>query len=1138
MTITLSAFNEAAVDNPFIDVVRLVKLELPTVTLYLSDRTWGSGLTFCTFNGQLYEPGVVISIDAIQAGGIDPVSYEVGISETTITLNNDIPIGGATRFTALFEGGSPQFSGVTVSEIFTGAAVAGDERVIFSGSIEDLRDMRTDQVVLVCSGFELDVSKKYSHNIVDSDTYPNADPDDAGKMLPEIYGSAKRVPFLGIDVGAISTLSEDITSVSTTIKLTDGTFFDASNNIIIDGEEINPTAKTADSLTGCARAQNSTKGVKHSQGAIVWEVKDEYVYGCGHPIKAFSTVYINNIKIEADQYTAYTGQAGDEHATYGGMGIISFAEPPKVVPTVTDSVFSIVRSAVAADKPIGEADLLGPDSEPIAYDNDTTITFPTAPAGNLTDIYVEYTWEYRFVQKTRGSGQYSPYSSARTGYYKYLSIDGVDCLRISQFTTGTLVLEDYTFQVQKDEWPTTVTKSPGIIWFGGWSGWIFTVLSAKVYCTSDVDDTGQIGIEYSEAASNTPCGDFVDDLSVDTSAAITFPAAPSGNLSNIEITYTWEYKTVGCDDLIGADRSHNNIFGTSRFLEIGGVKVYHIDPKGFYPDQMLPSTVTIGYSSWQTSVSKTPSYQAMWQRGEAFVITSATQTCYTDSVSYASSLSGINSVGDYVLGGRVSVDCDGYQDDGSGTYTGTPAALIERPDHVSKYIIMAKCGLSADRIDTTSYTAAGTVYATKGYKLAFALLQRPNVRTLLQRIAYQAMSIQSWPGGQHHLAVIADSPGADLAIDATRIDINQVYVSYTPRIDIENTLTGLYDRYWNGYEDEIDADRGVVTATNSYSVAQFGDLQGDQVSLAYIPGEVQAQDVLDWRLRDMAFPRLVIEFSGGYWLSRIQRGDNIEFTDMTLGPADSLRNELTTALLELVSFDDSLFLVTDIRYRPDHTIQIKCVDSGVSKWLKPSTSDTLITTEDIDSYWDGYPIEVNETLTATEYIDSYWDGHWAGAHDGIDISEFIGEEVPVWEETSDVKFQGATYNFSAAPTWNNTTKVWESGTLTGGGFTGISAIGLVPVGGWAASYRPTIIRVSGTFPSYSVFYLYDTGGSSYVAISDAVFGGDGFAPLDEVSVSWYSNDMDQLSIVSYETAAFEVSDIEFYDGGWESKFIG
>ena len=106
-----------------------------------------------------------------------------------------------------------------------------------------------------------------------------------------------------------------------------------------------------------------------------------------------------------------------------------------------------------------------------------------------------------------------------------------------------------------------------------------------------------------------------------------------------------------------------------------------------------------------------------------------------------------NSTAETVIGERISIDGQGFQDDGSGTYTGTPDALIERPNHIRKHILIDRCGQAANIIDTVSDALANDFFQTNSYVLGFPILQRPNVRSLLNRIATQAKALEFWTPG-------------------------------------------------------------------------------------------------------------------------------------------------------------------------------------------------------------------------------------------------------------------------------------------------------------------------------------------------------------------------------------------------------
>ena len=98
---SLSAFNLAAIDNPYVDSITLVEIELSGLTLYLCDRVFGSGAAECVFDGQLYEP-IIISVGNSNHGAIVPVTYKSKAGKFSFTVNNTVTIGPAEYFSKLF----------------------------------------------------------------------------------------------------------------------------------------------------------------------------------------------------------------------------------------------------------------------------------------------------------------------------------------------------------------------------------------------------------------------------------------------------------------------------------------------------------------------------------------------------------------------------------------------------------------------------------------------------------------------------------------------------------------------------------------------------------------------------------------------------------------------------------------------------------------------------------------------------------------------------------------------------------------------------------------------------------------------------------------------------------------------------
>ena len=184
-----------AIDDPYAEPIRIIKIEFSGLTLYLCDRLWGNAGAECVYEDRLYEP-MVLSWGQIKIGEIHPVSYKNTPGQMSFTIDNDTPVGGAARFSLLFGTYTPQYTSIEVREFLWFRGKATDAQTTFKGHIEDIAGISSDQVTVTCSSFELYVANKFSHEILDSTNYPSADPDDYGKMLPQVYGQAKKAPFL------------------------------------------------------------------------------------------------------------------------------------------------------------------------------------------------------------------------------------------------------------------------------------------------------------------------------------------------------------------------------------------------------------------------------------------------------------------------------------------------------------------------------------------------------------------------------------------------------------------------------------------------------------------------------------------------------------------------------------------------------------------------------------------------------------------------------------------------------------------------------------------------------------------------------------------------------------------------------
>ena len=214
-----------------------------------------------------------------------------------------------------------------------------------------------------------------------------------------------------------------------------------------------------------------------------------------------------------------------------------------------------------------------------------------------------------------------------------------------------------------------------------------------------------------------------------------------------------------------------------------------------------------------------------------------------------------------------SLECTGLAD---GAITGTALTLIERPDHVMEFVQRVLAGRAASEIDSTSYAASGTTYATKGWTFAGALVREWRTGELLAQLALEAQSDQFWEsasGGAVH-KLVYDDP-TPTAVDVTVVDgdlIGEVELSLTPRDDIANIIEAHFKRNYNegqqaalGRSVSAEAFLGLARKEDATSKASYGKRPAS-FELEFIRAQAQADSVAQRLLDKLKEPR---------WLARV-----------------------------------------------------------------------------------------------------------------------------------------------------------------------------------------------------------------------------------------------------------------------------
>lgn len=221
---------------------------------------------------------------------------------------------------------------------------------------------------------------------------------------------------------------------------------------------------------------------------------------------------------------------------------------------------------------------------------------------------------------------------------------------------------------------------------------------------------------------------------------------------------------------------------------------------------------------------------------------------------------------------------------------------------------------------TDTFTPPTTEYSL-GLALNVVIDSPENIREVINRIAYEASSMEYWDAGQHNLVYLPTHTTVSKTIDANRIDLGTISVGYTDRVDLLNSMTLWYQHYWAGYSGDA-AFRKSVSDSDATSITEFGTLSSEPLQFKYLGNTDDAltldnaQRALRWILTQQKNPRVTVEFTGGYYLTDLRRSNLIQFS-FTSG------DELDKAFSGLVSTSDK-FIITDI-VRGTGQIKIKAV---------------------------------------------------------------------------------------------------------------------------------------------------------------------------------------------------------------------
>jgi hypothetical protein len=630
-------------------------------------------------------------------------------------------------------------------------------------------------------------------------------------------------------------------ALHTDFYLSSGRSLVNGDTIIIGTEEIYIATISDTHITACTRGYNSTTAALHAAGTLVQGKKTSVVYMfADHPVHSIGNIYAtgtNGVSIDiTDRCTKYTGQTGSELAGYEGKAVIT-------VPTVSTTE---VYTCTDLPKTLSQTTL------------SATGTFATPSAlGTITERY----YLIYFTASVSVNPSETTSGDATGGPLTAENIHGV------QATAGTMT-SPASFKTPKVgtptetiiiTWSATVTSLP--------TGYVSFSLQVAGYvvCEWRWNSAGLLVTPGASPAS------IAFTLSAQMPGSFTL-SGTQNNAADAHITFT--VTGIHLDQAeTGATSFKINVKSDDSLVTIGTV-----DHNGWTPAITSPHKV-VETGAWHTGTI------AITHGGGGTV--GGTSSLKIDKVEMCQVIETAPELSEAGVPAKISGE--GYQDDGSGTITGTPSALIERPDHIFDHFLYTYAVWPLADFSTD----AATPFAADSYKLAVVINTRKRMKEWLAYMAFQCRCWFRFSNGKAYLLYRPDSLSSDKTITAAMIRMNDDYTtsvrgpSRSPLDEIINKVTLYYQRDWSKPEGR-EAYQAVVTVENAASIAAYGEKEKPDLFLFdYIRDATVAADLAAFYLARYKDRKKVISMD--LFLDNAE----LEFADaITVTPLSALVGEV------------------------------------------------------------------------------------------------------------------------------------------------------------------------------------------------------------------------------------------------------
>lgn len=297
-------------------------------------------------------------------------------------------------------------------------------------------------------------------------------------------------------------------------------------------------------------------------------------------------------------------------------------------------------------------------------------------------------------------------------------------------------------------------------------------------------------------------------------ANISFPSQDKTKSSGSFIkSLTFAYVSGG----VGARNAYLRHQGGDIQITAGGTEV------GIKPVQVVNTnfwSLQIAYINEGAQLANPP---------ELHINLAAKRCAY--NVSAASSLSSTSTADNPI--GDIYCDIDGVADDGSGTYTGSASALIEKPADFVHWLSRVAAGVPSNRVNAQSFIDARTEMnsAVPSYKFAGVISERATkLKKALLALSEQGRLKIDWPADVLNCRFLKSSYGAAVktitennirAIKTAQGLKTTLRLGHTPVEELINKIDLRYGRDWSLPRNE-DAFSKISSDSDSTSISKYG----------------------------------------------------------------------------------------------------------------------------------------------------------------------------------------------------------------------------------------------------------------------------------------------------------------------------